>query len=125
LEAVKRHQDEIDFHVMGNGFTWKSKDFESDKSLALKAWDLAKEAMFSKTYHLVVLDEFTHILRLQMLDLPIVLETLAKKPIDLHVAITGRAAPQELIDIADLVTEMKAVKHHLKSGIKAQKGIEF
>ena len=125
LDAVGRFKDEIDFHVMGKGFTWKSDDIEEDKALARQAWQFAQETMASGRYHLVVLDEFTYLLKYEMIDLRSAMETLANKPSDLHVAITGRAAPEELITLADMVTEMRMLKHPFQAGIKAQKGIEF
>lgn len=125
LDAVEKFAGTIDFHVMGKGFTWKSENLEEDKAAARTAWKMAQEAMTSGTYQLVVLDEFTYLLKYEMISLDEVLDALARKPSDLHVLITGRGAPHELIDAADLVTEMQMVKHPLKSGVKAQKGIEF
>jgi cob(I)alamin adenosyltransferase len=125
LAAVERFGKLIDFHVMGKGFTWKSKDLEKDKAVARQGWDLAREAMASQRYHLVVLDEFTYLLAYQMIGLQTVLDGLNERPHDLHVLVTGRDAPQALLDLADMVTQMQVVKHPLKSGIKAQKGIEF
>ena len=125
LEAVKKFADTIDFHVMGKGFTWKSENLEEDKAAARRAWDLAKKAMASQKYRLVVLDEFTYLLSYGMIPSDEAIEALKRKPADVHVLITGRGASRELIELADLVTEMQAVKHPLKSGIKAQKGIEF
>jgi cob(I)alamin adenosyltransferase len=125
LDAVERFRDVIDFHVMGKGFTWKSKDLEKDKAEARRAWQFAQEAIASNRYHLVVLDEFTYLLKYGFIDLQSALVTLANKPADLHVAVTGRDAPKKLLDAADLITEMGAVKHPYKTGIKGQKGIEF
>jgi cob(I)alamin adenosyltransferase len=125
LTAVERFGELIDFHVMGKGFTWKSKDLVKDKTVAHQGWELAREAMASHRYHLVVLDEFTYLLTYQMIELKMVLDVLNHRPKELHVLVTGRNAPQELLDLADLVTEMQVVKHPLKAGIKAQKGIEF
>ena len=125
LDAVKRFDDLIDWHVTGKGFTWKSDNIEEDKALARKGWDRAVEAIRSGKYHLVVLDEFTYLLNLGMIDPETVLDVLSRKPPDLHIAITGRNAPDSIIEAADLVTEMRAVKHPLKAGIKAQKGVEF
>ena len=125
LEAVKRFEDVIDFQVMGRGFTWKSKDIEKDRLVACEGWELARKAIVSGRYHMVVLDEFTYLLTYRMVALTTVLETLAQRPEMLHVVVTGRNAPREMIDAADLVTEMRTVKHPLKSGIKAQKGVEF
>ncbi len=126
LEAMKRFDAEIDFHVMGRGFTFKSDDLEKDRALALEAWECVQLAMFSGEYHLVILDEFTYLLNYGMVDLAPVLDVLAQKPDGLHVAITGRGAPAPLIAAADLVTEMREIKHPFKdAGIMAQKGIEF
>jgi cob(I)alamin adenosyltransferase len=125
LEAVKRLADLIDFHVMGKGFTWKSEDQQKDIAAARIAWDFAREAMVSRRYGLVVLDEFTYLLTYRMLEVEPVLAFLADRPEGMHVAITGRGAPQALLDAADLVTEMRVVKHPFKAGIKAQKGVEF
>ncbi|MCP4746176.1 MAG: cob(I)yrinic acid a,c-diamide adenosyltransferase [Desulfobacteraceae bacterium] len=125
LDAVKRFEDVIDFHVMGKGFTWNSEDFEKDKAAANQGWQLAKKAISSKQYHLVVLDEFTYLLKYKMLELQTVLDILKQKPPNLHVAITGRNAPGQLLAAADLATEMKEIKHPFKIGIKAQKGVEF
>lgn len=126
LEAVKRLDTEIDFHVMGRGFTFKSDDIAKDRDAALEAWSHAELAMFSGKYHLVILDEFTYLLNFGMLDLAPVLDVLAQKPDLLHVAVTGRDAPNALMEAADLVTEMREVKHPMKdAGIFAQKGIEY
>lgn len=125
LEAVKRFEDLIDFHVMGKGFTWKSDDLEKDKAAARAGWQFAQEALASRRYDMVVLDEFTYLLTYGMIDIEPVLATLANRPPALHVVITGRGAPAALLDAADLVTEMQAIKHPYKTGLKAQKGIEF
>jgi cob(I)alamin adenosyltransferase len=125
LDAVKSFPDTIDFHVMGKGFTWNSDNVEEDKALAQKGWQLATQAIASTTYHLVVLDEFTYLLNYGMIDLSSAVETLTTRPSNLHVIVTGRDAPTTLVDAADLVTEMREIKHPFKKGIKAQKGIEF
>ncbi|XPS89528.1 CobO: cob(I)yrinic acid a,c-diamide adenosyltransferase [Desulfosarcina variabilis str. Montpellier] len=125
LDAVKKFSDTIDFHVMGKGFTWKSDDLEKDRAAARDAWGLAQAAMTGDKYQLVVLDEFTYLLMYNMVDLQPVMETLTSRPKDLHVVVTGRAAPPALIEAADLVTEMQPVKHPLQAGVRAQKGIEF
>ncbi len=125
LESVKRFEDYIDFQVMGRGFTWRSDDMEKDRALARAAWQRAKDAMESGKYTMLVLDEFTYLLKYEMIDKEEVLQVLRNKPATLHVVITGRGALPEIVELADLVTEMKAVKHPFKAGIKAQKGIEF
>lgn len=125
LDAVKRFEGLIDLHVMGKGFTWKSDNLQEDARLAREAWDFACAAIASGTYHTVVLDEFTYLLHYKMLAIEPCLQLLANRNPTQHVVITGRYAPEQLIAAADLVTEMQAIKHPLKSGIKAQKGIEF
>jgi cob(I)alamin adenosyltransferase len=125
LEAVKRFEDWIEFHVTGKGFTWKSDDIEKDRAAARRAWAFACEAMASGRYRLVVLDELTYLLNYGMVAGEAVLAALADRPADLHVAVTGRGAPEALTAAADLVTEMQCVKHPLQAGIKAQKGIEY
>ena len=110
---------------MGLGFTWLSKDMERDRAEAQNGWKLAKEKIASGKYNIVILDELTHAINLGFIDLKDVLETLRKKAEALHVIITGRDAPEEMIELADLVTEMKLVKHPYKDGIVAQRGIEF
>jgi len=125
MDALARFQEEIDFHIMGRGFTWKSEDLEKDTAAARKAWEKAKEVIQSGDYHTVVLDEFTYLLRYGMIDVEEVVDVLQRKPADLHICITGRDAVEELIELADLVTEMQPIKHSYQQGIKAQKGIEF
>ncbi|MDO5674984.1 MAG: cob(I)yrinic acid a,c-diamide adenosyltransferase [bacterium] len=125
IEAIRRYADCIDLHVMGRGFTWKSDNLEEDRRLALEGWNLARQCMDSGTYHLVILDEFTYLLHYKMLDLDTCLKALAKRRKEQHVVITGRYAPDALVEAADLVTEMQAIKHPLQAGIKAQRGIEF
>ena len=125
MESMKRLDDLIDFQIMGRGFTWKSNDLDKDTALAQKAWANAKKAILSGRYDLVVLDEFTYPINYSMVDKEDVLKTLKARPTHVHLVITGRDAPEELIDAADLVTEMKEVKHPFKFGLKAQRGIEF
>lgn len=125
LDAVQRFAGLIDLHVMGKGFTWKSEDLDEDARLAREAWEFACTAITSGTYHTVVLDEFTYLLHYKMLAIEPCLQFLADRNPAQHVVITGRYAPEQLIAMADLVTEMQMIKHPLKSGIKAQKGIEF
>ncbi|MCI5166026.1 MAG: cob(I)yrinic acid a,c-diamide adenosyltransferase [Candidatus Electrothrix sp. GM3_4] len=125
MEALSRFKEEIDFHVMGRGFTWQSGDVEKDKEMAREAWKKAKEAITSGIYNTVVLDEFTYLLSYGMIDKEEVLEVLRRKPADLHICITGRDAVEELVELADMVTEMQPIKHPYQQGIKAQKGVEF
>ena len=125
MDAFKRFEDLIDFQVIGRGFTWKSDDLDKDRQTAVKAWQKARDAIFSDKYDMIVLDEFTYTLLYHMLDLETVLQALDKKPKHLHLIITGRRAPYEICERADLVTEMQPVKHHFTNGIRAQKGVEF
>ncbi|NPA95374.1 MAG: cob(I)yrinic acid a,c-diamide adenosyltransferase [Thermodesulfobacteria bacterium] len=125
MEAMKRFSDLVDFQVLGRGFTWQSDDLEKDKALAKSAWEKAKEAIFSGKYHMVILDEFTYVLNYEMVDQDEVLTALKARPQGVHVVITGRNAPEALLNMADLVTEMKEIKHPYQKGIKAQKGVEF
>jgi cob(I)alamin adenosyltransferase len=115
----------IEVIPLGAGFTWTSKDLEKDKALARDGWDRCKAAILGGEYDLVVLDELTYCFHFGWLDLEEVLDTLRNRPAGQHVIITGRDAPAELIDFADLVSEVREVKHPFKLGIKAQKGIEF
>lgn len=125
LDAAKRLDGLIDLHVMGKGFTWKTDDREEDIRLAREAWAFAGTVINSGVYHTVVLDEFTYLLHYKMLEIAPCLHVLTNRNPGQHVVITGRYAPQELINAADLVTEMQAIKHPLKNGVRAQKGIEF
>ena len=109
---------------LGDGFSWKSRDLEQSAQLARGGWAKAREAILSGEYFLVVLDEVTYPLIYGWLPLQDVLDTLAQRPRDVHVCLTGRRCPQELIDVADTVTEMKLVKHAFKAGVPAQRGIE-
>ncbi len=116
----------IEWHKTGDGFTWLSKDMDETTARALHGWELAQEKITSEKYDLVLLDEFTYPLHYGWLKTQEVINWLhANRPQGLHLIITGRYAPTELIDYADLVTEMKMVKHPYERGIKAQPGIEF
>ncbi len=111
--------------AMGEGFTWDTQDRERDIAAARAAWDYAREIMADESYRLVILDELNIVLRYGYLPLEEIIETLQSKRESLHVVVTGRNAKEELIEIADLVTEMGDVKHHFRDGVKAQEGIEF
>jgi cob(I)alamin adenosyltransferase len=110
---------------MGEGFTWDTQDRARDIAAAKAAWEMSKAMIADPAYQLVLLDELNIVLRYDYLPLDEVIATLKAKPRDLHVVVTGRNAKPELIEIADLVTEMTMVKHPFRSGVKAQKGIEF
>jgi cob(I)alamin adenosyltransferase len=115
----------IELIPMGGGFTWLSKDLEKDKVLAQKCWDLCKQKIASREYDLIALDEITYPITYGWLDVDEVIETLRSRPAGLHVVITGRDAHEKLIEFADLVTEMREVKHPFSLGIKAQPGVDF
>ncbi len=109
----------------GAGFTWQGGSAEKSRPLAADLWSQAKEKIISGAYHMVILDELSYPLRYGWLPVEAVLEVLKTRPSWVHVVITGRDVPQELIDFADVVTNMEAVKHPFRRGIKAQPGIEF
>lgn len=109
---------------LGDGFSWKSKDLEHSAQLARDGWARAAAAIAAGEHFLVVLDEIMYPLRYGWLPLEPVLHCLRDRPAHVHVVLTGRNAPQELIDLADTVTEMALIKHHFKAGVPAQRGIE-
>lgn len=125
-EVFFRNLPNVDYHVMGEGYTWDTQDRERDVAAANAAWEQAKRMLQDDRYHMVLLDELNIALRYEYLDLDQVLDDLQARPAMQHAIVTGRYAPQQLIDLADTVTEMKVVKHAFKDqGIKAQKGIEL
>lgn len=125
LEALKRF-DEIAIEPLGSGFTWQKENLQEDVRLAKAGWERAVAAMADPGYALVVLDELNYVLSYGLLPLEPVLLELGKRRKDLHVVITGRGAPPELLEVADLVTEMRMIKHpYHEQGIKAQPGIEY
>ena len=118
--------DLCQFHAMGEGFTWETQDRARDIAMAEKGWAKAKELILDPTIQLVLLDEINIALRYDYLDITEVVRFLRdEKPPLTHVVLTGRNAKDELIELADLVTEMTLIKHPFRSGIKAQKGVEF
>jgi len=125
LASAERFHDRLDFHVLGKGFTWKSENLDADKQVAQAAWQFAKQKLASDDYALIILDELTYLIKYGFVEESEILETLTHKRDDLHIVVTGRDASQGLLDAADLVTEMVAVKHPFEDGVKAQKGIEF
>ena len=125
LHSAERFADLLEFHVVGKGFTWKSKDLESDRQVARDGWELAKAKIEAGHHSLVILDEFTYVLNYRMVDKKEVIAFLSQKPVGTHVLVTGRDAPAALVEIADLVTEMREMKHPFRSGVMAQKGVEF
>ncbi|HUK10159.1 MAG TPA: cob(I)yrinic acid a,c-diamide adenosyltransferase [Stellaceae bacterium] len=124
-EVLKRFPELVTMRAMGEGFTWETQDRARDIAAARAAWDLAKAMIADPAYKLILLDELNIVLRYDYLPIAEVVEVLRRKPRDLHVIVTGRNAKPELIEIADLVTEMTLVKHPFRAGVKAQAGIEF
>jgi len=125
LEAARMFKPLLDFHVMGRGFTWKSDDLEKDKTAAREAWNFAVQTIRENRHELVILDELTYLSHYQIIDEEAILAVLRDKPAAMHIAITGRYASEALIQLADLVTEMREIKHPFQNGVKAQKGMEF
>ena len=123
--VLARFPDLVTMRAMGEGFTWETQDRARDIAAARAAWELAKGMIGDPGYRLVLLDELNIVLRYDYLPVEEVVAVLKAKPRDLHVVVTGRNAKPELIEIADLVTEMKLVKHPFRAGVKAQAGIEF
>lgn len=123
--AIERFGDQVQWHTLGEGFTWETQDRNRDIEAARRAWAKTKELMADPSIRLVVLDELNIALRYDHLDIGEVTAALKARRTDLHVVVTGRNAKPELIEAADLVTEMTLVKHHFASGVKAQEGIEF
>jgi cob(I)alamin adenosyltransferase len=117
--------DQLDYHVMGEGFTWETQDKARDIAAAQAAWAVAARMLAEPAYDFVLLDELNIALVKQYVQLEQVLEAVAARPPLQHVVITGRGAPDGLIAVADTVTEMRVVKHAFDAGIKAQKGVEL
>ena len=124
-DVLARFPDLVTIKAMGEGFTWDTQDRSRDVAAAGKAWETAREMIADRSYGMIILDELNIVLRYGYLQLDDVLAALAAKPRDLHVVVTGRNAAPELIEAADLVTEMTLVKHPFRAGVKAQAGIEF
>jgi cob(I)alamin adenosyltransferase len=123
--ALERFGDLVTCRAMGEGFTWDTQDRARDIAAARRAWEAAHAMIADPGYRLVLLDELNIVLRYDYLPVAEVVAALKAKPRELHVVVTGRNAKPELIEIADLVTEMTLVKHPFRSGVKAQRGIEF
>ena len=123
--VLDRFGDQVTVRRMGEGFTWETQDRQRDIAAARAAWDIAKAMINSGDHAMVLLDELNIVLRYDYLPLEEVVEVLRDKPEDVHVIVTGRNAKDELIEVADLVTEMTMVKHPFRSGVKPQAGIEF
>ncbi|HJP23236.1 MAG TPA: cob(I)yrinic acid a,c-diamide adenosyltransferase [Alphaproteobacteria bacterium] len=128
--VLEAFPEQVTIRTMGEGFTWETQDRERDIRAAEAAWEASKEMIEAcrgddPAYDMVILDELNIVLRYDTLPLDEVVEYLQARPVDLHVVVTGRNAKDELIEAADLVTEMTQIKHPFRSGVKAQRGIEF
>jgi cob(I)alamin adenosyltransferase len=123
--ALERFADQVEWHTMGEGFTWETQDRARDVAAAERAWSKARELMAREDIRLLILDELNIALRYDYLPLAEVVAALRARRPDLHVVVTGRNAKPELVEAADLVTEMTLVKHHFAAGVKAQEGVEF
>jgi len=122
---LRRFPDEVQFHAMGEGYTWETQNRERDIAKATEAWDLARTFLSDPAIGMVVLDELNIALKYRYLDVDVVIADLLDRPVMQHVVITGRGAPPELVAVADTVTEMNVVKHAFKAGIGAQAGTEW
>ena len=123
--AIERFGDQVEWHTLGEGFTWETQDRARDVAAAERAWLAAQKMMADPAIRLIVLDELNISLRYEHLDIAAVVAALQARRRDLHIVVTGRNAKPELVEAADLVTEMTPVKHHFAAGVKAQEGIEF
>ena len=124
-EVFDKFPDQVTIKALGEGFTWETQDKSRDIAAAEKAWAAALEMIADPAYSMVILDELNIVLRYDYLPFEDVLKGLQSRPQDLHVVVTGRNAREELIEAADLATEMTLLKHPFRSGIKAQAGVEF
>ena len=124
--AILEHFPErVTIRTMGEGFTWDTQDRQRDIAAAKAAWQVTQEMMADESYDLIVLDELNIVLRYDYLPLADIVAALKARRDGLHIIVTGRNAKEELIEAADMVTEMSEIKHHFKAGVKAQTGIEF
>ena len=123
--VLEKFPDLVTIKAMGEGFTWETQDRDRDIAHARAGWEEAKRMIADPSYRLVMLDELNIVLRYDYLPLEEVLEVLKARPLDKHIIITGRNDRDEVIELADLVTEMEQIKHPFRSGVKAQAGVEF
>ena len=123
--VLEKFPEQVTISALGEGFTWETQDRTRDIAMARGAWEQAKALIMDESYDMVLCDELNIVLRYDYLPVEEVIEVLKAKPEMKHVIITGRNAKDELIEVADLVTEMEMIKHPFRSGVKAQKGIEF
>jgi cob(I)alamin adenosyltransferase len=116
---------DVEFHVMGTGFTWDTQDKDKDTQAAQTAWTHSKKLLQDPSIDLVLLDEITYMVTYKYIDIDEVLAALTARPKDQHVVITGRACHRSIIELADTVSEVRPTKHAFDNGIKAQKGIDW
>ena len=124
-EAFFRRFDEVEWHVLGEGFTWDTQNLEKDIETANRGWDVARKMLKDESVNFVVLDELTYPLKFGWLDIDRVLADIAARPPMQHVVITGRAAPKAVLEAADTVSEITDVKHAYRDGVRAQKGVDL
>lgn len=124
-EAFFSKQPNVEWHVLGDGFTWDTQDREQDIRTAQAGWEVAKKLLQNPAIDLVVLDELTYTLSYGYLDMQQVLADITARPTMQHVVVTGRAAPQALLDLADTVSEIMDIKHAYRAGVKAQPGVDY
>ena len=125
VEFFQKFPGQCEIFSMGEGFTWITQNFEQDTAAAQKAWDKCCDILHDEQYQLVIFDEINYVLKYNFLDVKEVLTKLKNKPPLKHVILTGNGAPPELIEFADLVTEMNCIKHPYQKGVKAQPGIDY
>jgi len=121
----RRFPDQVEYHVVGDGFTWDTQNLEQDIASAEAGWKICKQLLHDPTIDVVLLDELNIVLKMKYLDTTTVLTDIAARPGVQHVIVTGRGAPEVVIDAADTVSRIEDVKHAFRAGIKAQKGIEL
>ena len=121
----RRFPNDVEYHVMGDGFTWDTQNLEQDIASAEAGWAVCKKLLQDPTVHVILLDELNIVLKMNYLNTEMVLKDIASRPPMQHVIVTGRGAPDAVLDAADTVSRIDDVKHAFRAGIKAQKGIEL
>ncbi len=125
VEAAKEFGARFKIFMIGDGFTWDTQNFEQDVKTAERAWQKCRELLHDDIHQVVIFDEINYVMKYNFLDPAVIAAELKKKPPLKHVILTGGGAPAEIVELADLVTEMKCIKHPYQQGIKAQPGIEY
>lgn len=124
-ESFLSVQEGVEWHVLGDGYTWETQSRDSDIATAERGWKVAQDLLRDPSLHLVVLDELTYLLKYGYLDMQRVCSDLASRPPMQHVVVTGRAAPERLVEMADTVSEIRDIKHAFRAGVRAQPGIDL